>query len=377
MKVLFISVGLVTSLSGVNSTKGRYLSRHFFSDMTHTVNDRQLHQVDVQGGTLLGCYVPKFLRRVKLLAYPWIISNMLFRAVKRHRSIGGYDAIVAREPIVAGVIAVFVSRLLRLPLLVEMNGNYSSKVVWGEENYNLVSAVKRALVMRLIPFVLNRAGAIRVLYPWQLQPYSGLKDLSRKTFCFHEFTQVENIMPSNNCKPYLLALGSPWFIKGFDLLIKAFVMIAEHHKDITLKVVGYFPRGGHKYLESLANGNKNIQICKPVKHSDAQLLISECKCFILPSRTEAMGRVLLESMAHRKAIIASDADGIPHYVKNEINGLIFESGDAGALAKCISRILEDDKLRLNIASNGERMVRSEYTEKQYADRYAAMLKSVL
>ena len=227
MKVLFISVGLFTSFSGVNSTKGRHFSKHFSSDITHTVHDVHFQQVKSDGFTLLGCYIPKILRRVKILAYPWMIVRMLFQVIRRHRTIGGYDAVVAREPIVAGFIAFLVSRILGLPLLVEMNGNYSSRVVWGEENYSTFSMIKRALVMKLIPIILNRASAIRVLYPWQLEPYSGLRDISIKTYCFHEFTQVENIVPSTTGGHYILAMGSPWFIKGFDILINAFQLVAQ------------------------------------------------------------------------------------------------------------------------------------------------------
>ena len=56
--------------------------------------------------------------------------------------------------------------------------------------------------------------------------------------------------------------------------------------------------------------------------------MARCRVFVLPSRTEAMGRVLIEAMAMGKTCIASAVDGIPHYVRDEDTGLLFRSGDA-------------------------------------------------
>jgi glycosyltransferase involved in cell wall biosynthesis len=97
----------------------------------------------------------------------------------------------------------------------------------------------------------------------------------------------------------------------------------------------------------------------------------------LPSRTEGMGRVLLEAMAAGKPIIASDVDGIPHYVRDGYNGLLFRPGDAGDLAEKLRRLLSDGALREHLGRNGLGLARTKYDEVVYAEEFAKMVAEAL
>ena len=116
---------------------------------------------------------------------------------------------------------------------------------------------------------------------------------------------------------YLLFLGYPWYLKGVDVLIKAFNRVSSEFPEYKLKIVGYCPEG-FDYYEKLAQGNTNIEFHKPVFYDKVIKLMAGCSLFILPSRTEAMGRVLLEAMACKKPIIASNVGGIPEIIKRWI-----------------------------------------------------------
>ena len=95
---------------------------------------------------------------------------------------------------------------------------------------------------------------------------------------------------------------------------------------------------------------------------------------ILPSRTEAMGRVLLEAMGARKPVIASNVDGIPYYVQDGFNGLLCRPGDAEDLAGKLRQLLCDTGLREKLAANGLVAARTKYDEKAYAREFGEMVR---
>ena len=99
--------------------------------------------------------------------------------------------------------------------------------------------------------------------------------------------------------------------------------------------------------------------------------------FVLPSRTEAMGRVLLEAMACQKPIVASNVDGIPSVVEHERNGLLFESENVGDLASQLRRVLLDRDLAGKLAQEGHRIVHEKLSEACYLKKFVSMVDCVL
>lgn len=74
--------------------------------------------------------------------------------------------------------------------------------------------------------------------------------------------------------------------------------------------------------------------------------------FVLPSRNEGMGRVLVEAMACGVPIVAAAACGIPELVDHGRTGLLVPPGDVEALAAGIRRLLGDRALAARLAAAG-------------------------
>lgn len=86
--------------------------------------------------------------------------------------------------------------------------------------------------------------------------------------------------------------------------------------------------------------------------------------------------VLLEAMASKKPVIASDVDGIPRYVKDGYNGLLFQSGDVESLVDKIKIILQDENFAIKIADNGYNYVFENLSESMYLKQFVAMIEKV-
>ena len=90
-----------------------------------------------------------------------------------------------------------------------------------------------------------------------------------------------------------------------------------------------------------------------------------------------MGRVLLEAMACRKPIIASNVGGIPEVIKNGYNGLLFKSENVDDLADKIRLVLSDKKVATMLRNNAHSYVKEKLSEECYANNYINMIKNTL
>jgi glycosyltransferase involved in cell wall biosynthesis len=74
---------------------------------------------------------------------------------------------------------------------------------------------------------------------------------------------------------------------------------------------------------------------------------------VLPSRSEGLGRVVVEAFCRGRGVVGSRVGGIPDIVEDGVTGLLVPPGDAVALADALVRVLDDRPLaeRLGAAAH--------------------------
>lgn len=283
---------------------------------------------------------------------------------------GPYDAIVAYGPFRTGLAALRLGARTKTPVIVEIPGNHLRSYEYAGGRF---SAIKQRLARPVLSYVARKADLLRLLYPTQLDEV-GRPD-SDRTAVFHNFVAVDDISPERPREKFIFFLGYPFHLKGVDLLIRAFRAVADRHPGWRLLVMGHCPDPS-PYL-ALAGGDPRIEITRAIEHPKAMAVMERCGVFVLPSRTEAMGRVLLEAMAARRPIVASRVDGIPTYIEHEHNGLLFTCGDAEDLAAKLDRVLGDAALADRMAQEGLARVRNRYSVEAYVDQFSEMIERVV
>jgi glycosyltransferase involved in cell wall biosynthesis len=73
--------------------------------------------------------------------------------------------------------------------------------------------------------------------------------------------------------------------------------------------------------------------------------------FVLPSRVETQGNVVLEAMASGLPVVGMREGGVLENVRDGVNGLLCEPGDARSLADGILRLVDNAALRAELAAN--------------------------
>lgn len=74
---------------------------------------------------------------------------------------------------------------------------------------------------------------------------------------------------------------------------------------------------------------------------------------VLASTMEGLSQSLLESMALGVPVIATAYAGNLDLIQNDQNGLLFEDGNIGHLARCINSLIDNEPLRQQLIKNGK------------------------
>ena len=114
---------------------------------------------------------------------------------------------------------------------------------------------------------------------------------------------------------------------------------------------------GRHQLEALVTLHPAV-VAESVRHRD---LLSALDAFVLPSRHEPFGIVILEAWAAGLPVIASNIGGLAKLVSHEQDGLHFPAGDAAALTAALGRLAAASGLRHALATAGRAKVRAHYT----------------
>jgi glycosyltransferase involved in cell wall biosynthesis len=290
-----------------------------------------------------------------------------------------YYAIISPNPFGTGIISLIVSKIFNIKTIIEINGDFKEAFKYGslgEIQLKLQDKIKEYIALKILVYCVNKCNSVRLLYGDQLKPFSDSLHGTFKTAVFADYVPVSKFIsqPVKDEK-YILLLGFPWYLKGVDILIEAFKLISCDFKDYTLKIFGWNPVN-RAFFEKIAEGNDRIILGDSLEYSKVIDVMSACSIYVLASRTEAMGRVLIEAMACRKPIIASRVGGVSSIIKDGYNGLLFENENIDDLALKLRQILSNEELKISLCNNAFEYATKNLSEEQYLNNFDRMVSQI-
>ena len=165
--------------------------------------------------------------------------------------------------------------------------------------------------------------------------------------------------------------------KGYEYLIDAWSIVAKKHPDWRLDVFG---AGEIKTeLQQMINSkgiNMSFILNEPVSNIMEEYL--ESSLYIMSSRYEGFGMVLIEAMACGVPCVSFDCPfGPSDIISNGEDGYIVEYLNSQALADGICKLIEDEELRKEMGRKGRTNVlrfSREHVMQQWVDLFDSLLK---
>lgn len=379
INILYLAYGAGTVLSNdCEKNMFFHLSRYFKGHVIFVFQNYYFRsEKDLQNkldscGNFKG--IPLYIRaKTKLLRPLVLFCQYVYSGLSVYYSGSRFEAVVCYGTYTTALAGSFIKLITGAKLIVRVPGTPGRDYLdlsCGEIKYT--QRIKNELGKFVTFIVLNYADHIQLLYPNQLVNIILIN--KKKISIFFDFTPISSISPKKPEK-YIFSMGYPWHHKGFDVIIKAFNLISREIEDYKLKLLAIFQ--DKLYLKELIGTNDRIEISRPLKYKEAIDVLSSCSLFVLASRREGMGRVLLEAMAAKKPIIASNVDGIPHYIKDGVNGLLFESEDVQDLADKMRYVIKNPDYASKISKKGYDYVHEYLSEERFAFYFKEMVEKTL
>lgn len=175
-------------------------------------------------------------------------------------------------------------------------------------------------------------------------------------------------MPNGN-QMTILFIGKDFYRKGGDILLRAFAQARLHAENARLILVTDDDIPSDLPLEG-------VTVMAPTwDRAKIGSLYQQADIFVLPSRLETWGDVLLEAMAYGLPCIGVTGDSMPEIIDNGRTGLIVQRENVAALAQALSSLLCDQATRLRYGAAGRKRVESLYTWKAVVARMAPVIES--
>ncbi len=129
--------------------------------------------------------------------------------------------------------------------------------------------------------------------------------------------------------------------KGFHIFIEALKILKSRDIDFKATIAG---RGRrivvYKYLCKKYNLCSNLEFKDWIKAKDRDAFFDSLDIYVLPSRTESFGMVVVEAMARKKIVVATKCGGPQEIIDDKIDGFLVENQSPKAIADALEHIIK-------------------------------------
>lgn len=187
-------------------------------------------------------------------------------------------------------------------------------------------------------------------------------------------SQHDNVRGRN--KNVLLHVGAFNREKNHAGLIRIFRKVLSQKPNTVLWLVGEGPL--RKNIETMVKRydiEDNVEFLG--KRNDVYDLMRQATLFVLPSHTEGLPGVILESMHSELPIIANNVGGIREAIKNNETGWLIEKDQEDVFAKKIIEVLDAPTSVTDIVTKAHALVTNEFDNKNISHKFLSIYKETV
>lgn len=282
----------------------------------------------------------KFLPKTKLTSNLYALSS--FPSERRNALIqelksGKYDVVIGDHAPLATRLATIKKRLHGVKTIGWVHNSFEA--LYGNDSRYIGPELKRHYV-----FQLRKLDATVVLCKHDADSYHRYDQRIKPIVIYNPLTLKAGEKSSGMSKKFLAVGRFSHLHKGFDLLIDAFHIFAQKNEEWILDIVGEGPEE-ELYRKKITDYGLEKRVFLHPFTNNIQQYYSAAQIYVLSSRWEGFGLVIVEAMAHGLPVVSSD---LPTSIEIMGDlGIYFENGNIEQLAQ---RLEESTRINWQEAS---------------------------
>ena len=200
-----------------------------------------------------------------------------------------------------------------------------------------------------------------------------------------EVSSISEYMRENEC---LLYIGSLNDNKNLPFLIELFKYIRKRRKEIKLVLIGkseqtlinkILGKKNETYFQEIYDKlsydiKKGIIHIEQIENAQLKYIYPYAKVFLLPSKKEIFGMVLLEAMYFKIPVITTNNGGSSTLIKSNKLGQVIDKYDVRLWASGIERYLSDSTYTNEVCDNAYKNIIENYSWNKIAEKMIENIK---
>ncbi|MBM3291573.1 glycosyltransferase family 4 protein [Candidatus Bathyarchaeota archaeon] len=163
--------------------------------------------------------------------------------------------------------------------------------------------------------------------------------------------------------------------KGIFDLIKALDLVKKQRVNLKAVFIGNYTNQKEtdkiNFLIEKYSLNSNIDYY--LDENEPKRIIKKSAVLVLPSYQEAFGKVLIEAMSCKTAVISSNVGGAVELIEHGIDGILIDAGDYKSLGENIINLQSNSVLYNQLTSEGYRKVKNEFNLLIFENKISEMV----
>jgi len=309
------------------------------------------------------------------LAIIWLIK-VLINLKKKHQQVivytPGFTERLVFSPFIKllglkliwleyGPVAAVFRQNLGLPkILYNLTGSFPNQVITISKhsqqsilNNSLIGKTKTSIIYPGVPKISK----------------TQLKSLQKKG----QLWKKQNKLSSKKIITFIGRLATE---KEVDVLINAFSKLKS--KNTQLVIIGTGPeKKAYQKLVKQLKISKRVLFVNYVSENKKNIILSISNIFVFPSawKMEGFGITTIEAMMANTAVISTGAGPQQEIITNKKTGLFFKAHNSLDLSLKIKKLLLDQNLNKELATNGRKKTLTDFTQTQMHQKTLELIQS--
>ena len=293
------------------------------------------------------------------------------------------DVITTQDPLLTGLVGYLLRRRFNIPLNMQLHGNYL------DNEFHLKSSKLFPILNIAGKSIVKKADCIRAVSSLVKDDLVSKIGISRERIVtFPVFTNIDKFMSSSKTTmvrdkykrfdSIVIFIGSLIRRKNIEAFINAASEVVKSHPRTLFLIIGEGPEKMRLLnMVDRLGLRQNVKFKGKVAHQYLPSYYQASNLFVLPSKEDGWGLVVVEALASGRPVIVSNACGTKDIVDRANCGFVFPANRPDILAQKIIYLLDNPKLGLEMGERGKEYVKQAMDIHKNAYKYKEMYQKTI
>ncbi|MEP6674224.1 MAG: glycosyltransferase family 4 protein [Ferruginibacter sp.] len=255
------------------------------------------------------------------------------------------------------------------------------KIIVRETQANHLKTKREKLALKIAMKLADRIVFLSREYDDEIKSFMPENYRSKKISIIPNGLDLSLYTPGNKSQGNRIILGMQSrlvAIKDHETLLRAIASLKKSRPGILLNLIIAGDGEHKKYLENLQQQlglQQEVHFCGILNENELIHFLQSLDIYVHASLGETMSTAVMQAMACRLPLIASDVKGINNMVQNGVTGLLVPAKDTHKMAAAIEELISDPQLRNRLSVEAFKYAQENFSSRRMIEDYKKIFAS--